>query len=96
MGLRSGTRKHELNGRTREVMALARNARTSVEMIDKFYAKPLRGEMNICPRIPPAGRTDAEHPQCASTTPGGGQADGLALRFASDLRPCSAVPCAWT
>ena len=28
-------------------MKLARNARTSVEMIDRFYAKPLSGEMNI-------------------------------------------------
>ena len=28
-------------------LALARNARTSVEMIDRFYAKPLSGEMNI-------------------------------------------------
>lgn len=52
--------------------------------------------MNISPRIPPARRTDAEHPQCESTTPGGGQADGLALRFASDLRACSSVPCAST
>ena len=24
-----------------------RNARTSVEMIDRFYAKPLTGEMNV-------------------------------------------------
>lgn len=28
-------------------LLLARNARTSVEMIDRFYAKPLTGEMNI-------------------------------------------------
>ena len=28
-------------------LVLARNARTSVEMIDRFYAKPLTGEMNI-------------------------------------------------
>ena len=28
-------------------LALVRNARTSVEMIDRFYAKPLSGEMNI-------------------------------------------------
>ena len=28
-------------------LALARNPRTSVEMIDRFYAKPLSGEMNI-------------------------------------------------
>ena len=28
-------------------LALARNARTSVEMIDRFYAKLLSGEMNI-------------------------------------------------
>ena len=28
-------------------LILARNARTSVEMIDRFYAKPLSGEMNI-------------------------------------------------
>ena len=49
------------------------------------------------PRIPPATRTDAEHPQCASTTPGEGQADGLVLRFASDLRAaCSSAPCAST
>lgn len=35
-------------------------------------------DVNISPRIPPAKRTDAAHPQCVSTTPGGGQADGLA------------------
>ena len=29
------------------MLALARNARTSVEKIDRFYAKPLSGEMNI-------------------------------------------------
>ncbi len=51
---------------------------------------------SISPRIPPARRTDAEHPQCASATPGGGQADGLAFRFATDLRACSSVPCAST
>lgn len=28
-------------------LLLARNARTSVDMIDRFYAKPLTGEMNI-------------------------------------------------
>ena len=28
-------------------LAMARNARTSVEMINRFYAKPLSGEMNI-------------------------------------------------
>ena len=28
-------------------LVLARNARTSVDMIDRFYAKPLSGEMNI-------------------------------------------------
>jgi hypothetical protein len=28
-------------------LLLARNARTSVEIIDRFYAKPLSGEMNI-------------------------------------------------
>ena len=28
-------------------LLIARNARTSVEMIDRFYAKPLTGEMNI-------------------------------------------------
>jgi hypothetical protein len=28
-------------------LILARNARTSVDMIDRFYAKPLSGEMNI-------------------------------------------------
>lgn len=28
-------------------LVLARNARASVEMIDRFYAKPLSGEMDI-------------------------------------------------
>jgi hypothetical protein len=28
-------------------LVLARNARTSVEMIDRFYARPLSGEVNI-------------------------------------------------
>ena len=30
-----------------DVLSLARNARTSVEMIDQFYAKRLTAEMNI-------------------------------------------------
>jgi hypothetical protein len=36
-----------LYGDAINTLALARNARTSVEMIDRFYAKPLTGEMNI-------------------------------------------------
>jgi hypothetical protein len=34
-------------GRTVDTLTLARNARTSPEMIDRFYAAPLQGEMNI-------------------------------------------------
>jgi integrase len=34
-------------GEGMNTLVLARNARTSVEMIDRFYAKPLSGEMNI-------------------------------------------------
>jgi hypothetical protein len=30
-----------------DLLTLARNARTSVYMIERFYAKPLSGEMNI-------------------------------------------------
>jgi integrase len=36
-----------LYGDAINTLALARNARTSYEMIDRFYAKPLTGEMNI-------------------------------------------------
>ena len=36
-----------LYGEGVNTLVLARNARTSVEMIDRFYAKPLSGEMNI-------------------------------------------------
>jgi len=36
-----------LFGEGMNTLVLARNARTSVEMIDRFYAKPLSGEMNI-------------------------------------------------
>jgi hypothetical protein len=36
-----------LYGDAINTLALARNARTSVEMIDRFYAKPLTGEMNV-------------------------------------------------
>jgi hypothetical protein len=36
-----------LFGESINTLVLARNARTSVEMIDRFYAKPLSGEMNI-------------------------------------------------
>ena len=36
-----------LYGDGMNTLVLARNARTSVEMIDRFYAKPLSGEMNI-------------------------------------------------
>jgi hypothetical protein len=34
-------------GRTVDTLTLARNARTSPEMIDRFYAVPLQGEMNV-------------------------------------------------
>jgi hypothetical protein len=36
-----------LYGDAINTLVLARNARTSVEMIDRFYARPLSGEMNI-------------------------------------------------
>ena len=36
-----------LFGRTVDTLTLARNARTSPEMIDRFYAAPLQGEMNV-------------------------------------------------
>ena len=34
-------------GRAVDTLTLARNARTSPEMIDRFYAAPLQGEMNV-------------------------------------------------
>ena len=34
-------------GESIDLLTLARNARTSVEMIDRFYAKPLQAEMNV-------------------------------------------------
>jgi hypothetical protein len=36
-----------LYGDNINTLLIARNARTSVEMVDRFYAKPLSGEMNI-------------------------------------------------
>ena len=43
-------------GRTLDTLTLARNARTSPERIDRFYAAPLQGEMNAgelqCKRRP--------------------------------------------
>jgi hypothetical protein len=30
-----------------DLLSLARNARTSVDMIERFYARPLQGEMNV-------------------------------------------------
>lgn len=36
-----------LYGRNIDTLTLARNARTSPEMIDRFYAAPLQGEMNV-------------------------------------------------
>lgn len=36
-----------IHGSAIDLLTLAHNARTSVEMIDRFYAKHLRGEMNI-------------------------------------------------
>jgi hypothetical protein len=35
------------NGHSIDLLTLARNARTSVDMIERFYAKPLSAEMNI-------------------------------------------------
>lgn len=34
-------------GRTVDTLTLERNARTTPEMIDRFYAAPLQGEMNV-------------------------------------------------
>jgi hypothetical protein len=34
-------------GESIDLLTLARNARTSVGMIERFYAKPLEGEMNV-------------------------------------------------
>jgi len=31
-----------------DLLTLARNARTSVEMVEKFYASTLSAEMNVC------------------------------------------------
>jgi hypothetical protein len=36
-----------LTGRSMDLLTLARNCRTSVEMIDRFYAKHLTAEMNL-------------------------------------------------
>jgi cupin superfamily acireductone dioxygenase involved in methionine salvage len=36
-----------LNGDRIDVLSLARNARTSVEMIERFYARHLHGEMVV-------------------------------------------------
>jgi hypothetical protein len=36
-----------LYGRGIDLLTLARNARTSLEMVDKFYASELRAEMNV-------------------------------------------------
>jgi integrase len=36
-----------INGEGLDLLTLARSARTSVEMIDRFYAKHLTAEMNI-------------------------------------------------
>jgi ribosomal protein L31E len=36
-----------IKGKDMCLLTLARNARTSVEMIDRFYAKHLTAEMNI-------------------------------------------------
>lgn len=36
-----------VNGDGIDSLVLARNARTSVEMIDSFYARPLTGEMKV-------------------------------------------------
>lgn len=36
-----------LDGDNIDLLTLARNARTSVEMIERFYASQLSGEMNI-------------------------------------------------
>jgi hypothetical protein len=34
-------------GESINTLVLARNARTSPEMIDRFYARPLSGELNV-------------------------------------------------
>jgi hypothetical protein len=36
-----------LYGRKVDLLTLARNARTSVEMVEKFYSSNLNAEMNI-------------------------------------------------
>jgi len=51
-----------------DLLTLARNARTSVEMIDRFYASHLQGEQNIAmiqSRRSKKPRIDAEEIKCA-------------------------------
>ena len=52
--------------------------------------------LNTCPRIPLPSLTTAQKSKRVSATAGGGQAGGLDLRFASDLRACSSFPWAST
>ncbi len=47
-----------LNGDRIDVLSLARNARTSVEMIERFYARHLHGEMVVAK----IQSTAAQHP----------------------------------
>ena len=39
--------QNSIGANTVDTLTLARNARTSPEMIDRFYAAPLQGEMNV-------------------------------------------------
>lgn len=43
----TATMERLLNGGTIDVLSLARNARTSVKMIERFYARHLHGEMVV-------------------------------------------------
>ena len=78
-----------LNSDGLDLLTLARNSRTSVEMIERFYAKHLHGEMNVekrgcknfCVNGPPAGncriaRSDDDRTE-ARCTP---RADRLLMR----------------
>lgn len=57
-----------LNGNGIDMLTLARNARTSVEMIERFYASELTGEMNI--DAIQSQRKSKQKPESATAAPG--------------------------
>lgn len=76
-----------LNGEGIDMLTLARNARTSVEMIERFYASELTGEMNI--DVIQSQRKRKNKPEAEAEAPDGKAADTSNVKSKAGTTPVS-------